>query len=267
MPVPHTPTPPVDPPEGAPLKRGFHLPPRQPYAVTTARRSHTEVLYTYGELAMFVLMWNKEDFDYGRVGRCLRCQARTGSGSAEKDALIFETFAQPPEGTCPDCYGTTFEGGWKAKVIRPSIWNYSEEIWKQGKGGYVTSNDGSVQTTSDFYMADSDYIFRADGTRWMVAGGATDRINDGFGMNTRSESNLGYSYAKVVREDHSDPSYSIPPTTPTELREILERGRHFAPNFSSIDEIRGPILIEQDNHPVRETRITDGLPGPPISPR
>lgn len=245
-------------------KRGFHLPGRQPYARKTQASSHDEVLHAFGEYALFVIMWNLLDFEAGRVERCSRCATMTGTGSAAKDELIFETFKQAPEAICPNCYGTTFEGGWKAKIVRPSIWQYQEEQWDKGKRGYAVNLTGTIQTTNDFYLADGDYAFRADGSRWKISGGSTDRIQEGFGLPTRADSNLGYSYATVVREDEAAPSYAITPTTATELREMLEvPGSHFPLDTSTLDQIRGPILPEHHDHPPLDYRPSDRLPGPP----
>jgi hypothetical protein len=245
-------------------RRGFHLPGRQPFAIKTQARSHDEVLHSFGEYALFVLMWTLLDHEAGRVARCSRCATTTGTGTSEHDALIFETFKQSPENICPNCYGTTFEGGWKAKIVRPAIWDYQEERWDKGKRGYAVNLEGSLQTTNDFHLADGDYAFRADGTRWKIAGGSTDRIHDGFGLPTRADSNLGYSYATVIREDEAAASYSIPPATATELRALLEQvGRHFPVDTSGVDQVRGPLLPEHNEHTPIDYRPLDRLPGPP----
>lgn len=258
MPVP---VPPEDPPQRGPAKRGFHLPGRQPYARATERRSHEEAIFAFGEYALFVLLWNIEDFDAGRVTRCSRCQGLAGD-STEASAIVFETFKATAEDLCPNCLGTTFEGGWKAKIVRPSLWDYREEIWSKTAKGMVLNLSGSVQTTADFLLRDGDVILRGDGTRYRAKSGTPARIHDGFGLPSRADSNLGYTYAQVNRDEKT--TTMIEPTTRTELNALLDRvGEHWPTDTSGVDQIRGPILPEMHEHVPIDYRPIDGLPGSP----
>lgn len=257
---------PVPPDASSPKRiseRGFHLPARQPYAREHERRAHDEVLTSYGEMTLFVLMWTLADFEAGRVSRCPRCQA-TASDDGTNAELIFSTFKQAAEDRCPVCFGTTFEGGWKAKIVRPAIWVYAEERWDKNRRGYVTNLDASIQTGSDFALADRDYAFRADGTRWRAKGGTTDRIHDGFGTPSRVDSNLGYAYGTVVKEDESAIAFEIEPKTRTALASMLEVvGQHWPRDYSTVDQIRGPILPEMTEWSPLDYRPVDDIPGPP----
>lgn len=260
MPVPYNPPPPAG---RTVSKRGFHLPDRQPYARKSERRSHEEAIFAFGEYALFVLMWNIEDFDAGRVERCSRCQSLAGA-TDEAAEMIFEAFQAPAEDQCPNCLGTTFEGGWKAKIVRPSIWDYREEIWSQTARGLVQNLQGSVQTTSDFFMRNGDVILRADGTRWRTSDGTPTRIADGFGTPSRADSNLGYSYAQVNRDE--DTTLLIEPTTRSELTALLETvGKHWPTDTSDVDQIRGPLIPEMHDYSPADYRPIDGLPGSPTS--
>lgn len=245
-------------------QRGFHLPGRQPFARDTKRRTHNEALYAYGEWSLFVLMWTLQDFNAGRVGRCSRCQAG-GSAPHHNSEAIFDTFKQAVENRCPSCFGTTFEGGWKAKIVRPAIVDYSEERWDRDRRGLVSNSTGQVQSTEDFHLTDADYLFRGDGTRWRTQGGSTTtRLRDGFGTPSRIDSNLGYNYAQIVKLDKSSVAFDIAPVAASELTELLERvGEHFPPDFDAVDQIRGPILLEIDDHVPQSPLPGDRLPGRP----
>lgn len=261
MPVP---TPPPATPSPKVAKRGFHLPQREPYARATERRSHDESIFGFGEYALFILLWNTEDFKAGRVERCSRCIGLSGA-TDEAAALIFDTFKAPAEDQCPNCYGTTFEGGWKAKIVRPSIWQYAEEVWSQTARGMVNNLSGSVQTPSDFFMRRHDVILRADGTRWRTADGTPARIMDGFGTASRVDSNLGYTYGNVSRDEST--TLMIEPTTRTELTALLESvGHHWPTDTSGVDQIRGPLIPEMHEYAPADYRPVDELPGSPTAP-
>lgn len=257
------PVPPPGQPAQGPSQRGFHLPQRQPWAREHERKSHEEALNAFGEYTLFVLMWDISDFEAGRVDRCPRCQT-IGAANPTNAEAIFDTFKAPVEDRCPVCFGTTFEGGWKAKLVRPAIWDYTEEKWDKTARGYVTNNVGSIQSTSDFFMTDGDYAFRADGTRWQVTGAQNSRIVDGFGHPSRADNNLGINYSNAVREDPSTVAYTISPKTRTELTALLDRvGQHQPLDYRSLDQIRGPILPEVGGYTPVDYRPIDYVPGSP----
>jgi hypothetical protein len=226
---------PFDPGEGSqpttpkPSQRGFHLPGRQPWARDNVRRSHEEALYAYGEYDLFVLMWSLEDFHANRVDRCSLCSVTTHLDPAVSER-IFDAFKQPARAHCPNCYGTTFEGGWRAKIVRPCLWNdVSEEQQVNTNRGVVTKKTAqAIESTWDFYMRSGDYVMRADGTRWRVSNAQQTRLVTGFGYTARVDTQLGVNMATVVREDESSVAYEIPPETRTELTALLDvSGRHF----------------------------------------
>lgn len=257
---------PISPQEGSsgpPSRRGFHLPQRQPWARGHLQASHEDALNAFGEYSLFVLMWSHVDYEAGRVGRCPRC---TTIYSDDEDVSqdIFNAFRQPVEDRCLSCFGTTFDGGWKAKLVRPSMWDYSEERWSKTARGYVVNNTGSVQSTADFFMRDGDYVFRADGTRWRASGAQQTRLIDGFGHPSRADSNMGINFTQVTREDKTAIPYSIKPTTRTELTDLLDVVAQHAPEkYREKDQVRGPILPESNDFSPVDYRPIDHHPGSP----
>lgn len=205
----------------------------QDYAVQQERYRHDQALNTYGEYAMFVLLWDVDDFVAGRVQRCPECYIAYGK--------IAETYKQSARKDCPDCYGTTFEGGYKAKVIRPSMWDANEEDEQEARRGEVTIQTASIQSTSDFRLRVGDYIFRADGSRWQMRTVSTSAVRTGF-QSPERRTEVGYNYGLVQREEEGTVAYTIPPLTDA-IGAILDVSRlRTPPDFSAHEEIRGPLL-------------------------
>jgi hypothetical protein len=205
------------------------------YAIQQEIDKHDQALWTHGELCMFALMWTIFDFEAGLVGRCPTCFLAYGRTA--------EAYGQPAKQNCPDCYSTTFEGGYKAKIVRPAIWTHTaEDAVVTDRHGQSLSNTQSVQSTADFKPATDDYVFRADGSRWQIrdVGGAV--LQTGFEFSSSTSQAVGFAMGRVVREDESSVAYLIPPD-PVTLRAILSTpvGTRYPPDTSAVDEIRGPL--------------------------
>ncbi len=227
MPTPYRP--PLQVPNPTPLP----VPDPQGWAIDQERRRHEGALYSFGEYAVFVLMWNPVDFDAGLVDRCSECME--GSEMAK-------AYGQADQYRCPTCFGTTFEGGWKARLVRPAMWDDAEVQDSAAARGFVEMNSAAVQSTSDFRMRNGDYIFRADGTRWQVRTISGTNLVTGFGHASRESTILGFNYGQCSLEDPSDVSYLIPPTE-GELTTLLDiQHAHGQTDFTEWDELRGPVL-------------------------
>lgn len=220
-----------------PSLQPYWLPDTQPWAVQQERMRHNQAMFSWGEYAMFVLLWDVDDFEAGLIGRCSVCYLPYGK--------VSETFNQPAKRKCLNCFGTTFEGGYKAKVVRPSMWDVAPDINRLTPHGEVLIETLRVQSTSDFRMRRGDYILRGDGTRWQVRDiAAADTLETGFGPSNDENALVAYNYRNASREDESSVVYLIPPIAVTELRNILHiaAGSRFPADFSAVDEIRGGLL-------------------------
>lgn len=217
-----------------PVHEVHHLPDPQTYAVDQERMRHDGALWAFGEYAMFILFWNITDHERGLVARCSKCYAAYGK--------IAEAYGQPAVNECSRCFGTSFEGGYKAKIVRPSLWDFNLEDYKDSPRGEVLVASASVQTTADFRMRTGDVIVRADNVRWRMRSTGTNHLRTGFELPTGDRSALGYNYGQVIREDEDSVVYTIPPG-PAEIRSSLDVvGTRYPKDFATLEVVRGPLL-------------------------
>jgi hypothetical protein len=211
------------------------LPDPQNYAVEQERQRHLDALFSFGEFAVIVLMWRIQDFEEGLVRRCPTCYLAEGK--------IAEAYGQGARRKCPDCFGSTFEGGYRARIIRPSMWDHDVTDQHEAPRGDTFVDAARMQTTGDFSMNTDDYAFRADGTRWQLRVSDWDLLRTGFQMPSVTSTMLGWNTTTASLEDASSVAYLIPPT-PADLAALLvvSNGLRFPPDFSADEDIRGPLL-------------------------
>lgn len=209
------------------------LPDPQRFAVDQERWRHDQAVYQHGEYVIFCLLWRIRDFQAGLVTRCSLCFV-----AGDK---IAATYGQPTQERCVACFGTTFQGGYKALIVRPVMWNSTEETETESQRGITIVSKANVQTVSGFDVTNGDYIFRGDGTRWQLAvRDASDPLITGFEMQG-ALNNMGTSM-DATREDESSVAYMIPPST-YDVQRYLDVSRlHFPTDFSDLEVIRAPLL-------------------------
>jgi hypothetical protein len=224
------------------------LPDANRYDVQQERQRHIEALYRYGEYAMFVLMWNLRDFEKGLVARCSTCH---GVSNSVQDRIA-DVYQQAQQDRCPNCLGTTFEGGWKAKIVRPSLWDFGEDVDAEGRRGITISAQASVQSTHDFQMHSGDGIMRGDGVRWVVQGISTHHIRVGYEVPLSTRNIIAFNFGNVVRANETDAIYDVEPKNSEDLIEMLDIHRPRTPvDFSSHDEFRaGAVLMDPYETPL-----------------
>jgi len=198
--------------------------------------SHREALYAHGEYAMFVLMWRAADLNAGLVGRCRRCYLSLGK--------VAEAFEQPSQNRCENCFGSTFEGGFRARIIRPSLWGDSSPDTARTPRGEVRSDSMSVETTDDFTLHHGDYVFRAEGTRWQALELAGSWARTGFSDPRQLTSVAGLIAQARLEDPVASVAYDIPPPNSV-LGSLLRRPieQHFPPDLSLAEVVRGPLIV------------------------
>lgn len=221
----------------------YHVPKRQPYyvreqqrwAVDQERQRHNQALYTLGEYTMFCLMWHLEDYEEGLVSRCPQCAtSRTATA-----------YHQPERNLCTNCFGTTFDGGFKALIVRPAIFSDTDEGQQYQARGVVASDDLNMESTTDFRVRSGDYCFRSTGHRFYLRVPERVTLRTGFATPYQRAMAVGYNHAHASLEDHSTVSYTIPPKE-DDLISLLSVSSTEPVDFSAYEIIRSPLIPVDD---------------------
>jgi hypothetical protein len=212
---------------------------REHWAVTQEQERHNQVLWEYGELAIFALLWHLEDFTAGLVGRCQTCYL----GETSVQARISEAYGQGDQYKCKDCFGTTFEGGYKAIIVRPTLFSDTDKDQKTHSRGLVNADEVDIESTADFRIRTGDYCIRATGDRFFLRVPQRVTLRTGFGVPWQSTAAVTYSHARAVIEDPEDVSYIIPPDN-DRARDILVAVARYPLNRSQYEDIRAPLIPE-----------------------
>jgi hypothetical protein len=220
----------------------------QRWAIDQERDRHLDALYQWGEYAIFVLLWNIVDFEAGLVDRCPTCYIPYGK--------ITDAYGQAAQERCPDCYGTTFEGGYRAVIVRPSLWRGigADESNPEAPRGTTFISTHTIQSTYDFLMRSRDYVFRGDGSRWIISGPADTNLATGFEVKTYPADTIdGWNIATARQEDKSSVAYDIRPpeadligilNLPVEVRLPIDFLHGYDDGYEQqwdVEEIRGPL--------------------------
>lgn len=221
----------------------YYLRRNQRWAVDNERQRHVQALYMLGEWTMFVLMWHIEDFNNGLVDRCHRCYGSPDQvGYPSKQNRASKAYGNVNEYKCPDCFGTTFEGGFKAIIVRPAIFGDTDESQQFQARGVTNPGELDMESTTDFRVRSGDYCFRSTGDRYFLR--VPDRITlrTGFDVPYQRTHAIGYNHAKAAIQDPTSVSYTIPPSK-EDLASILNVDRSYSPvDFSAFEIIRSPLL-------------------------
>ncbi len=143
------------------------------YALEQERQRHDDAVHWFGEMTAFLLWWHIHDFENDLVERCSVCYVPYGD--------ITDVYRQPAKHKCETCYGTTFEGGLRAILYRPAIWNTQRTDSKVEKRGDIVRATGDIQIVSSFIARDGDIAVRSDGTHWQMTQTQGPEVSTGFG--------------------------------------------------------------------------------------
>jgi hypothetical protein len=210
---------------------------RQPqrWAVDQERQRHSQALYTLGEWTMFCLMWHIQDYENGLVSKCPACAT----------SRIASAYKQPERNKCMTCFGTTFDGGFKALIVRPAIFSDTDEGQQYQARGVVESDDLDMESTPDFRVRSGDYCFRSTGDRFFLRVPQRVTLRTGFATPYQRAMAVGYNHAHASLEDHSTVSYLIPPKA-DDLIEILNVSSTEPIDWSAYEIIRAPLIPVDD---------------------
>lgn len=192
--------------QAAPFSSAYYVREHQNWAIEQERMRHSQALYQVGEYTAFFLMWHQLDFEAGLVARCTRCYA---SGQAQRVAAVYN---QPTQAKCPTCYGTTFQGGIRARIVRPALFIDVDETERTEQRGSQHPQSLTVESTVDFRLREGDYVVRADGTRWRCSTPVRTTLRSGFGFPLQSTTGISYNAAPAKLEDRTSVAYLLPIT-------------------------------------------------------
>jgi hypothetical protein len=221
------------------VRQPYYVRDKQNWAISQEIQRHDQALLSLGEYAAFALMWHEQDLTAGRVGRCPTCYLAQG--------LISEAYGQGNKARCPDCFGTTFEGGIRALIYRPALFTEVDEDEQKGARGVSRPSGVSVESTQDFRVLHGDYVFRADGQRFQLRVPERTTLRTGFGTPYQSSTSIGYNISRGALEDvNTSVAYDIPPDVAT-LKTTLSQARYVPFDFSSYEVINAPLIPIEDD--------------------
>lgn len=156
---------------------------------------------------------------------------------------IAEAYGQGDQYKCPECFGTTFEGGYKAIIVRPTIFSDFDKDLKDHSRGKVYSDEVDIESTADFRIRTGDYCIRGNGDRFYLRVPQRVTLRTGFGVPWQTTDAITYTHARAVIEDPTDVSYIIPPDN-DRARDILLQASRYPLNQTPYEDIRAPLIPE-----------------------
>lgn len=226
-------TQPTDDPAKIEYANPYYVRKPQDWAVEQERMRHIQALYTLGEWCVFVLMWHIGDFENGLVQRCPTCYTSRGRTA--------EVYGQGDKNKCTDCFGTTFEGGYRALIIRPAIFTDADDQETFAERGVTHTRDLQVESTPDFRIQNGDYVFRVDNARFRLRTPQRITLRTGFAHPWQSQTALTYNHSRAAVEDPDAVAYLIPPSKET-LRGLLGVSTQSPVDWSEFEVIRAPLI-------------------------
>jgi hypothetical protein len=222
----------------------------QRWAISEERRRHVQALWQYGELAVFCLMWTAADNAAGLVARCQRCFANP---SLNVEDRIAASYGQGNQYACTDCFGTQFEGGYRALIVRPAIFNDMDKGQTKSSKCVVQPGTLGIETTPDFRVRPGDYCFRSDGDRFQLRQPKRTTLRTGFATPWQQDAAIDYNQLNAALEDPASVAYQIPPAQ-AELAQVLGTYTRLPADFSWFEVIRAPLIPSESPPPAASAR-------------
>lgn len=207
------------------------------YDIDQERVRHDDAVHWFGEMTCFLSWWRPADREAGLVGPCTTCNTKM------TDSRIVEAYGQAAQHLCPNCYGTTFEGGLRSIFYRPAIWNLTPVEHDVKRRGEVEIIRGTLQVISNLDLHDGDHAVRADGTCWKMDQASWQEITTGFGSQRGVTSRRLQSAVQIALEDDK--------STAPYLVDV---------NFDALNLIGWEPYVPHSPHPLDVDNVTGGMP-------
>jgi len=137
------------------------------WAQIDQQRFHDETLQWFGEECIVRLLWRAEDAAAGLVTYCQTCQDSFNptNPDAMTQARMSRAYRQTGNSYCPDCYGTTFTGGFQPVAYHLYMLAAdTEDIRKSLSTGQFWQERPQVQFSWYPTLRQGDLVFRV--TSW-----------------------------------------------------------------------------------------------------
>jgi len=195
---------------------------RDIFAEVDQQRFHSEALQWYGEQIVVRQLWRAEDAALGLVGYCQQCQDSPNptSPNSSIQSRVGNVYRQTGNSYCPNCYGTTFNGGFKPTCYHLYMLAAdTPEVRANLSTGQYWKDNPSVQLSWYPEIRVGDLIVRV--TSWN--GDSPAATGDRFIASTvnvqtiRTGPGISYDTTKIVNQftnienlPPSHPYYSVP---------------------------------------------------------
>jgi len=138
---------------------------RDIFAEIDQQRFHDETLQWFGEECVVRSIWRAEDAAAGLVAYCTTCQdsPNPSNPSASIQARASKVYRQSGNSYCPDCYGTTFTGGFQTTAYHLYMLAAdTEDVRKNLQTGQFWQQNPRVQFSWFPQIRVGDIVFRID---------------------------------------------------------------------------------------------------------
>jgi len=138
---------------------------RENWAEIDQQRFHDETLQWYGEECVVRLLWRAEDAAAGLVTYCQTCQVTPDPTHPDVNikARASAVYRQSGNSYCPDCYGTTFTGGFQPIAYHLYMLAAdTPDVRRTMQVGQFWQQNPSVQFSWFPQIRQGDLVFRVD---------------------------------------------------------------------------------------------------------
>ena len=195
---------------------------REIWAEINEQRFHDEALQWYGEEIIVRQLWRAEDAAAGLVGYCITCQDSPNPSipSVSVQNRVSSVYKQTGNSYCPECYGTTFSGGFKPICYHLyMIANDTQQVRSNLSTGQFWKDNPNVQFSWYPEIRTGDLVVRVEqwnkdtptalGDRFIVSTVSPQTVRTGPG--------ISYDTTKIVSQSCTlenmppgHPLYSVP---------------------------------------------------------
>jgi len=187
------------------------------WAQTDQQRFHDETLQWYGEECIVRQLWRAEDQVNGLVSYCITCQDSPNPSSPDSaiQNRVSQVYRQTGNSYCPDCYGTTFSGGFKTTCYHLYMLAAdTPQVRSNLSTGQFWKNNPQVQFSWYPEIRVGDLVIRVN--QWN--NGVPTSLGERFTVSTVQPQSIrtgpGVSYNTTIYVNQTTTLENVPPSHP-----------------------------------------------------